>query len=206
MTKQIFIVVLAALALAGTAWAQSGSDRTIKPPTMPKTSATPKPSPTPAAKTTPSKATPKPSGETAVRAAFDRLVEGIRAADVEKVAGVYWNSPKLTIYNYNGTVTRGWEQMHTNRANSYPNLKDVSLEVRDVRIEMLGTDGAVLMYFWTQGQTSRGVPDSSTGRTTLVFRKIGTAWKVIHTHASPDNPDPSRIPPPEERETRPRTA
>jgi ketosteroid isomerase-like protein len=212
MKKLLFIVSL--LALATTAWAQSGSkdpvDKTIKPPTdkrsgggssMPKPQATPKATPK-----APAKTTPKPAGEAAVRATFDKLVAGINAADVDKVTGIYWNSPRLTIYNYNGTVTRGWDQMHTNRQNSYPNLKDVSLVMRDVRIEMIGTDGAVLMYYWTQSQTTKGVADTSTGRTTLVWRHFANGWKIIHTHASPDNPDPSRLPPPEERETRPRTA
>jgi ketosteroid isomerase-like protein len=210
----MLILAIFLLTLAIPAFAQR---EPIKPPTGPAPKGgpapTPKPSPTPVPPPKPvterpaaPKAAPMSAGETAVRAAFDRLVEGIKAADVNKVMGTYWNSPRLTIYNYNGTVTRGWDQVNTNRQSSYPNLKDVVLEVRDVRVEMLGTDGAVLMYYWTQSQTSRGVSDTSTGRTTLVWRKIGTAWKIVHTHASPDNPDPSRLPPPEERETRPRTA
>lgn len=207
MSKLLLVVAFSAWSVPAMAQSNTTVDKTIKPPTASKSgSQLPPPPPPVTAPRTPAKATGRNTPEAAVRATFDRLIEGIKAADVEKVTSIYWNSPRLTIYNYNGTVTRGWDQMHTNRQSSYPNLKDVTLEVRDVRVEMFGADGAVVMYYWTQSQTSKGVPDTSTGRTTLVFRKIGTAWKIVHTHASPDNPDPSRLPPPEERETRPRTA
>ena len=126
--------------------------------------------------------------------AFNALVKGIEAADVDAVTGAYWNSPQLALYNNNGTVTRGGEQMRTNRQSSYAKLKDVKLEVRDVRVQMLGRDGAVVAFLWTQSQTYDGTPDTATGRTTLVFRRIGKQWKVVHAHISPDTPDQSRVP------------
>jgi ketosteroid isomerase-like protein len=136
-----------------------------------------------------------------VTAAFNALLDGIRRADVNAVTGIYWNSPQLILFNNNGTVTRGWEQMRENRASSYPDVKDVKLDVRDVRVQMLGRDGAVITCLWTQSQTFRGTPETATGRMTLVFRNIGGAWKAIHLHTSPDRPDPSRLLPSEQTET-----
>src|SRR5215213_691926 len=126
--------------------------------------------------------------------AFNALVKGIEAADVDAVTGAYWNSPQLVLFNNNGTVTRGWEQMRSNRESSYAKLKDVKLEVRDVRVQMLGREGAVIAFLWTQSQTYDGTPDTATGRTTLVFRRIGKQWKVVHAHISPDSPDQTRVP------------
>ena len=54
--------------------------------------------------------------------------------------GVYWNNPRLNLFNYNGSVTKGWEQVRKNRESSYPEIKDVKLDVRDVSVTMLGTD------------------------------------------------------------------
>ena len=71
-------------------------------------------------------------------AAFNGLLDGIRHANVDEVMGVYWNSPRLNLFNYNGTVTKGWEQVRKNRESSYPEIKDVKLEVRDVSVTMLG--------------------------------------------------------------------
>jgi ketosteroid isomerase-like protein len=155
------------------------------------------PARTPAAriKTAPGKNAPTAKD---VRATFNALLEGIRHADVAAVTSVYWNSPQLVLFNNNGSVTRGWEQMRINRESSYPNMKDVKLDVRDVRVQMLGRDGAVITCLWTQSQTYKGTPETATGRMTLVFRHIGTTWKAVHLHTSPDSPDQSRVLPSEQ--------
>ncbi|HKQ52920.1 MAG TPA: AtzH-like domain-containing protein [Pyrinomonadaceae bacterium] len=157
------------------------------------TTPTPKPTPRAAGRQRGAGGQDDPT-KTDVLSAFDALVKGIEAANVDAVTGAYWNSPQLVLYNNNGTVTRGWEQMRTNRQSSYAKLKDVKLEVRDKRVQMLGRDGAVVSFLWTQSQTYDGTPDTATGRTTLVFRRIGKQWKVVHAHISPDSPDQSRVP------------
>lgn len=153
---------------------------------------------------TPSRAEVKPRvttetpGSQAVIAAFNALINGIRNADVKAVSNVYWNSPRLILFNNNGTVTKGWEQMRRNRESSYKDLKDVKLDVRDLSITMLGRDGAVISCLWAQSQTYKGTPETATGRMTLVFKRIGKDWKAIHLHTSPDRPDPSRVLPSEQ--------
>ena len=140
-----------------------------------------------------------PTGPEAVRAAFNKLLEGIRRADVKLVTDVYWNSPQLNLFNYNGTVTKGWEQMRKNRESSYPEIKDVKLEVRDVNVTMLGVNAALVTCVWTQSQNYKCTPETAAGRMTLVFRKVGPAWKAIHLHSSPEQPNPAVIPPSEQQ-------
>ena len=98
-------------------------------------------------------------------------------------------------------MTKGWEQMRKNRESSIKDVKDVKLEVRDVSITMLGRDGAVVNALWTQSQNYKGTPETATGRMTLVFRRVGTRWKAIHLHTSPDRPEPSRVMPSEQTAT-----
>jgi ketosteroid isomerase-like protein len=137
------------------------------------------------------------SDSDAVLATFNKLLDGIRKADVKAVTAAYWNSPRLNLYNYNGTVTKGWEQMRKNRESSYPEIKEVDLKVRDVNVTMLGRDGALVTCLWTQSQNYKGTPETASGRMTLVFRKVGPAWKAIHLHSSPDQPNPAALPPSE---------
>lgn len=137
---------------------------------------------------------PAPAGAEGVLAAFNALLDGIRHADVSEVMSVYWNSSQLNMFNYNGTVTKGWQQVKKNRESSYPEIKDVKLEVRDVAITMLGRDGATVTCLWTQSQNYKGIPENVAGRMTLVFKRVGNAWKAIHLHSSPDNPNPAVIP------------
>ena len=141
-----------------------------------------------------------PTGPEAVRAAFNKLLDGIRKANVKIVTDVYWNSPQLNLFNYNGTVTKGWEQMRKNRESSYPEIKDVKLDVRDVNITMLGQTAALVTCLWTQSQNYKGAPETASGRMTLVFRKVGPAWKAIHLHSSTDQPNPAAIPPSEQQQ------
>lgn len=162
------------------------------------------PSPTPAtrpratATPTPKPAATAPTDSEGVLAAFNKLLDGIRHANVNEVTAVYWNSPRLNLFNYNGTVTKGWEQMRKNRASSYPEIKDTKLDVRDVNVTMLGRDAALVTCIWTQSQNYKGTPETASGRMTLVFRKLGNAWKAIHLHSSPDTPNPASIPPSEQ--------
>lgn len=140
-----------------------------------------------------------PTDSEAVLAAFNKLLTGIRKADLKSVSDVYWNSPRLNLFNYNGTVTKGWEQMRKNRESSYPEIKDVKLDVRDVNVTMLGRDAALVTCLWTQSQVYKGTPETASGRMTLVFKKVGPAWKAIHLHSSPDQPNPAAIPPSEQQ-------
>lgn len=138
-----------------------------------------------------------------VVAAFDALIDGIRRADVNAVTAVYWNSPQLVLFNNNGTVTRGWEQMRQNRVSSYAKLRDIKLDVRDRHVIMLGAGGAVVTCLWTQSQTADGRPETATGRMTLVFKRVGNEWKAVHLHTSPDQPEPSRVLPSEQAPAKP---
>jgi ketosteroid isomerase-like protein len=148
--------------------------------------------------TKPKVATTETPGSQSVVAAFNALLNGIRHADVDAVTNVYLKSARLVLFNNNGTVTRGWEQLRKNRESSYRDLRDVKLDVRDLSITMLGRDGAVVSCLWTQSQTYKGTPETATGRMTLVFKRVGKDWKAIHLHTSPDRPDPSHVMPSEQ--------
>lgn len=149
------------------------------------------------AKPAPKKSTSQEPGSEGVLAAFNMLLAGIRHANVDEVMSSYWNNPRLNLFNYNGSVTKGWDQVRKNRESSYPEIKNVKLEVRDVSVTMLGQTGAVVTCQWSQSQDYKGTPETASGRMTLVFKRVGNAWKAIHLHSSPDTPNPAVIPPSE---------
>jgi hypothetical protein len=72
-----------------------------------------------------------------VHDAFDRLVAGIKEVNVDKVMDSYEKSPRLLIFNNNGTATIGWENIKANVAASYAKVSNVTLEITGLRIEML---------------------------------------------------------------------
>ena len=206
--KRSLVIASIVLASAVITFAQNSNSSTTSPSSRTRV-VEPKPTPPPKTVTKSSNATAMPSpspttrrnsagGSTApstgVLAAFDKIVEGIRKSEVNLYMSGYWNSPQLVLFNYNGSVTRGWDQLKKNRESSFPQSKDVKLEVRDRHVTMLGTGGAVVTCLWTESMIFNGKPETDTGRMTLVFRRVGNDWKAVHLHTSPDNPDASRIP------------
>lgn len=221
--KRFAVTAFLLLACASLTFAQNSNSSAVEPTTSApstrtRTVAPPQPSPTPRTVTKSPTAQPTPGATTrparteaagqaspsgAVLAAFNNLLEGIRDADVKAVTNAYQNTPRLLLFNYNGTVTKGWDQLKANREASYPQMTDVKLEVRDLRVTMLSPTSALITCQWTQSMTFRGVPETDTGRLTIVFRKVGREWKAVHLHTSPDNPDPSRVPASEQTTPKP---
>jgi ketosteroid isomerase-like protein len=134
-----------------------------------------------------------------IRAVFDTLIEGIRQSDVEKVMSVYHKSDRTLFFNNNGSATIGWETMRANRERLYSKTTNVTLETTGVRVEVLSPTSAYVSCKWKQTQDFEGKPESASGRMTLVFKKVGKDWKVVHLHTSPDLPDPARPVLPSER-------
>ena len=190
MLKVFALIVLT----CGVALGQNSNSSTTTE--RPRTTSTNRSQTPPAPKKTATAITQAPGSE-GVLAAFNTLLDGIRHASVDEVMSAYWNNPQLNLFNYNGSVTKGWQQVRKNRESSYPEIKDVKLDVRDVSVTMLGQNGAIVTCQWTQSQNYKGTPETASGRMTLVFKRIGTAWKAIHLHSSPDTPNPAVIPPSE---------
>ena len=199
MLKRFLVIASMVLVSATLAFAQNSNSSTTTTRTR---TVEPKPSPAPKPKSTGAAAAsqrPKASStpvapSTGVLAAFDKIVEGIRRSNVDMYTSGYWNSSNLVLFNYNGTVTKGWDQLRKNRESSFPETKEVKLDIRDKHVQMLGRDGAVVMCLWTQSQTFNGQPDTASGRMTLVFKRVGAEWKAVHLHTSPDKPDATRVP------------
>ena len=136
-----------------------------------------------------------------VREAFDRLIEGIKQVDVDKVTSSYEKSDRLLIFNNNGSATNGWENVRSNVESSYAKIKNVTVEVTGLRVEMLGKTAAYVSCKFKQTQENDGKLESSSGRISIVYRLIGKDWKIVHRHTSPDNPGPTRPVFPSERPT-----
>ena len=142
----------------------------------------------------------KPDPSKGVHDVFDRLVDGIKTVDVDKVMGTYDKSDRLLIFNNNGSATIGWENVKSNVAATYAKVKNVKLDITGLRIEMLGTTAAYVTCKWKQSQENEGKLENASGRMTLVFKLIGKEWKIVHRHTSPDKPDATRPVFPSERQ------
>ena len=145
-------------------------------------------------------ATGKSDPAQGVRDAFERLIDGIKQVDVDKVMNIYEKSDRLLIFNNNGSATIGWDTVKANITASYAKVTNVTLEVTGLRVELLAPKSAYVTCKWKQSQENEGKLESSAGRMTLIFKLIGKDWKIIHRHTSPDRPDATRPVFPSERQ------
>lgn len=87
-----------------------------------------------------------------VKAAFEKLMDGIREVDAAKVLDAYEKSDRILIFNNNGSATIGWENIKSNTESSYPKIKNVTLDITGLRIEMLSKTSAYVTCKWKQTQ------------------------------------------------------
>ena len=99
-----------------------------------------------------------------VREAFDRLIDGIKQVDADKVMASYEKSDRLLIFNNNGSATIGWETVKSNVTSSYAKVSNVTLDITGLRVEMLGPKAAYVTCKWKQSQESEGKLENAAGR------------------------------------------
>jgi hypothetical protein len=133
------------------------------------------------------------------RETFERLVDGIKQVNPEKVMSTYEKSDKLLVFNNNGSATIGWDNVKSNVESSYPKISNVTLDITGLRVEMLGRTAAYVSCKWKQSQENNGTVENSAGRMSLVLKLVGKDWKITHRHTSPDRPDATRPVFPSER-------
>src|SRR5207237_7919713 len=101
-----------------------------------------------------------------VHVAFDRLVEGIKQVDVDKVMSVYEKSNSLLIFNNSGTATIGWDNVKANVMAAYAKVSNVTLDITGLKIQMLGPKGSYVTCKWKQSQENDGKLENASGRMT----------------------------------------
>src|SRR5437588_7488900 len=114
--KRLLVIASVVCSCFGLGFAQNSNSSTTEPSTRTRVVAPPKPSPSPKTTRTPPTRTPRAPGTEAagqaspsgpVLGAFNNLLDGIRHADPKAAVNAYQNSPRLLLFNYNGTVTKG---------------------------------------------------------------------------------------------------
>ena len=102
--------------------------------------------------------------------------------DLDAFMSSYWDSPELTFFSGN-KETRGWQATLERYRATYnsPGHAMGKLDFSDLRIEMLGPEAAFVRGAWHLTMPEGKNPQ---GKFTLIFRKFGDGWKIIHDHTS----------------------
>jgi uncharacterized protein (TIGR02246 family) len=126
--------------------------------------------------TTQDKAAPE-----AIMQVLTNQVEAWNKGDLKGFMAGYQRSGDLTFYS-GATVFKGWDAILERYQKKYQaEGKEMGkLTFRDIDIEMLGPDSAVVRGRW-ELKTSKEMP---AGLFTLIVRKTPEGWRIVHDHTS----------------------
>ena len=105
------------------------------------------------------------------------------AGDIDAFMEPYWHSDDLT-FSSGGKVTRGWQATLDGYRSRYPTREAMGrLSFTELEITSLSPDAALVLGRW---RLERQNPLA--GAFTLVMRRIGGRWVIVHDHTSKDAP------------------
>ena len=127
------------------------------------------------------KATAAEATTKAIRAVLDNQVAAWNRHDLEGFMAGYRKSEELSFFS-GGIKTSGWQTTLERYRNRYQSegREMGHLEFSELEIEPLGPDTAFVRGHWNL-KMSNG---DQGGLFTLIFRKFGDGWKIIHDHTS----------------------
>ena len=107
--------------------------------------------------------------------------EAWNKGDLKGFMAGYLRSSELTFYS-GGEVHKGWDAVLERYQKRYQaEGKEMGkLTFRDVEIDVLGVDGAVVRGRWELKLSS----EMPSGLFTLIVRKTPEGWRIVHDHTS----------------------
>jgi len=118
----------------------------------------------------------------AVHALLEAQVAAWNRGDLESFMAGYWRSPDL-MFCSGATVTKGWDATLERYRKRYQAEGREMGELRfdALEVQLLGKDAA-----FARGEYRLRMKDGQQphGRFTLVLRRIGSAWRIVHDHTS----------------------
>ena len=120
----------------------------------------------------------------AIRQQIDRLVEAIRAADLEGLRPLY--APEMVSFDVGPPLRSvGLEAKLGNWVEAFTTFQPpLDYEVRDLTIHVDGDVAFAFSLNRLTGTLHNGNRAGGWVRATLCFRKIGGDWLIAHDHAS----------------------
>ena len=91
----------------------------------------------------------------------------------------YLRGDKLTFHS-GKNLLQGWEKLDAMYKSKYAGANRGTLTFSDIKINLLSDSSAYVLGSWNVA-----LPDTvKNGRFTLIFRKRGAVWRIVHDHSS----------------------
>ena len=115
-----------------------------------------------------------------ITAVMDEQAAAWNRGDVVEFMKGYWNSDSL-VFVSGDSVTRGWKPTLERYKKNYNSREKMGfLKFSDLEIDVLSKTSAVVLGSWSLIRSA----DNPHGKFTLIFKKIGGNWQIVHDHTS----------------------
>jgi len=121
----------------------------------------------------------KPSPEGEIKAVLEAQQAAWNKGDVEGFMAYYWRSDDLT-FQSGDSRTHGWSDVLARYKKNYPPDRMGHLEFTDLTVHILARDAAFVLGRFRLDQ----VGALKEGVFTLIFRRVGEGWRIVHDHTS----------------------
>jgi beta-aspartyl-peptidase (threonine type) len=120
--------------------------------------------------------------EKAIRALLDQQTAAWNRGDLKGFMEGYWRSDELTFFAAD-KESAGWDAAYHRYRTAYSGKGHEmgKLTFTNIRVEMLGSEAAFARGAWhltNKDGSQRG------GLFTLVLKKLGANWRIVHDHSS----------------------
>lgn len=118
--------------------------------------------------------------KTDILAVMDSQTAAWNRGDVEGFMRGYWNSGEL-VFVSGDSVTHGWQPTLDRYKKNYGSREKMgALKFGDLEINVISKNAAVVLGSWSLTRAN----DNPKGKFTLIFRKLGDGWRIVHDHTS----------------------
>ena len=118
--------------------------------------------------------------KTDILAVMDDQTAAWNRGDVDGFMRGYWNSAEL-VFVSGDNVTQGWQPTLDRYKKNYNSREKMgALKFSDVEISVISKTAAVVLGSWSLTRAT----DNPKGKFTLIFRKFGDGWRIVHDHTS----------------------
>ncbi|MDG1511580.1 MAG: DUF4440 domain-containing protein [Mariniblastus sp.] len=112
---------------------------------------------------------------------LENQVSAWNDGNLEKFMDTYWKSPKLT-FSSGGKTNFGWQATLDNYKKAYPTPEKMGkLHFDKLLVSRIEASSALVLGNWHLRLADGQERD---GNFSLVIRKFGEHWKIIHDHSS----------------------
>ena len=116
----------------------------------------------------------------AIRAVLDAQTAAWNRGDIEGFMDGYARSPNI-VFISGDSLTHGWQTVLDRYKKGYDTREKMgTLAFSDLDVKVISKGAAVVIGRW---QLTRA-GDTPHGRFTLIFRRMGRNWRIVHDHTS----------------------